>query len=242
MDFKIVTISNRIPTQEYYTYQYLQKSAGDNQILILGQNEDEYTGLSDKPRILYHAINDGRIKEKFIVFVDAWDVVFASSLDEVMSKYLDIRVPVVIGAEKNCFPSYFMKEYDKWASSYNSSYKYLNSGVIIGETEAIMEILLAMDAPNLPRDYHNPDTHTNYHFNDQAYFMDVALRQPVTIRLDRSCWIAQNMQDVNEDEIEFCEDGRIRNIETNEKPSIIHWNGGSKDKWSRERILKHLNL
>lgn len=245
MSFKIVTISNRIPTQDYYTYQYLQKSAGNNEILILGQDPGEYTGLSDKPRILYHAIKNGLIKEDLIVFVDAWDVVFADTLENIIEKYKSFNSPIVIGAEKNCFPGNFKKEYDKLP--HTSSYKYLNSGVIIGETEAILTVLEAMDAPNLPRDYHNSQTGTNFHFNDQAMYMDIFLRQPVKIKLDYNCFVAQNMQDVNEHELILSYKSTVIpncviNIETQSKPSIIHWNGGSKTGWSRELILKHLNL
>lgn len=245
--FKIVTISNRIPTQDYYTYQYLQKSAGDNEILVLGQEPGEYTGLSDKPRILYNAIKNGLITEKHICFVDAWDVVFADNLESIMEKYKSFNSPIVIGAEKNCFPNNFKKEYDRLP--HTSSYKYLNSGVIVGETAAILEVLEAMDAPNLPRDYHNPQTGLNFHFNDQAMYMDVFLRQPVKMKLDYNCLIAQNMQDVTESELvifsAFADKGEftnIINVETNSMPSIIHWNGSSKTGWSREKILKHLNL
>lgn len=248
---KIVTISNRVPTQDYYTYQYLQKSAGSNEILVLGQQPGEYTGLSDKPRILYHAVKNGLVTEKYICFVDAWDVVFADTLESIMDKYKSFNSPIVIGSEKNCFPSHFKKEYDRLPNT--SSYKYLNSGVIIGETEAILEVLEAMDAANLPRDYHNSQTGTNYHFNDQAMYMDMYLRQPVKMKLDYDCLIAQNMQDVTEDEIVYwggCSVNPvnakmysfIKNKETGTSPSIVHWNGSSKTGWSREKILKHLNL
>lgn len=237
-DYRIVTISNREPQEYYYTYKYLRKSAGED-ILELGKGQGEYTGLSDKPRILHKAISDGLIKEKIIVFVDAWDVVFAKPVEWAVDDFKAFPASIIIGAEKNCFPSCFKKEYDRLNSK--SSYKYLNSGVIIGETEAIYEVLEAMDAPNLPVDYHDGRTGRNFHFNDQAYYMDLFLRQPVPMKLDYNCLIAQNMQDVQEDEIEFSELG-IRNKETGSIPSIIHWNGGSKDKWSREVILKHLNL
>lgn len=242
-DFIIVTISNRIPTEWYYTFpnQFL-KSLSEHKPLILGQKPGEYIGLSDKPRILYHAIKDGLINEKHIVFVDAWDVVFADNPSRAFDKYKATNTPILIGAEKNCFPDCYKPEYDKWATDYNSSYKYLNSGVIIGQTDAIMTMLEAIDAPNLPIDYYDGRTGKNFHFNDQAMYMDIALRQPVPIKLDRSCLVAQNMQDVSEEEIEFCDDGKIRNRETGENPSIIHWNGSSKDKWSRNVILKHLSL
>ena len=115
-----------------------------------------------------------------------------------------------------------------------------------------MEVLEAMDAPNLPVDYHDSRKGYNHHFNDQAMYMDIYLRQPVKMKLDYDCIIAQNMQDVKEDELSLfggCSAAlnspminKIRNKETNTLPSIIHWNGGSKTGWSREKILKHLNL
>ena len=131
--FTVVTISNRTPIEDYYTYQYLQKSAGHDEVLVLGQEQGEYTGLSDKPRILYNAIKSGKITTKYIVFVDAWDVIFVDSISVIMEKFFSLNTQILIGAEKNCFPSNFQKEYDRLP--HTSSYRYLNSGVIIGETE-----------------------------------------------------------------------------------------------------------
>lgn len=243
-DVQIVTIANRWPTEEYYCYNSLFKSVGDNGILVLGTGELEYTGLSDKPRILYNAIKEGKITSKYIVFIDAFDVVFADTLENIMTKFKSMDCQILIGAERNCFPQNFQKEYDRLP--HTSSYKYLNSGVIIGETEAILEVLEAMDAPNLPRDYHDGIKGYNHHFNDQAYYMDLFLRQPVKMKLDYNCEIAQNMQDVKEGDIIFITptygSNRIKNSETFSNPSIIHWNGGSKSAGTMQPILTHLNL
>lgn len=247
-DTRIVTIANHWPQQDYYCYNSLFKSIGDNELLILGTGDMEYTGLSDKPRILYNAIKDGKITEKYIVFIDAFDVVFADTLDVVMEKFESFNSPIVIGSERNCFPSNFKKEYDRL--QHTSSFKYLNSGVIVGETEAILTVLEAMDAANLPRDYHDNIKGYNHHFNDQAYYMDLFLRQPVKMKLDYECLIAQNMQDVTQEELVFFGGGsvggsfisKIKNKETNTCPSIIHWNGGSKSAGTMQPILKYLNL
>ena len=250
-DTRIVTIANHWPQQDYYCYNSLFKSIGDNEILILGTEQGQYTGLSDKPRILYNAIKEGKIPEKNIVFIDAFDVVFADTLESIMNKFESFNAPIVIGAEKNPFPSNFKKEYDRL--QHTSSFKYLNSGVIVGETEAILTVLEAMDAPNLPRDYHDNIKGYNHHFNDQAYYMDLYLRQPVPMELDYNCEIAQNMQDVTMEDIELLgalsaspannlATTVVKNKETNTLPSIIHWNGGSKTQGTMQPILKHLNL
>lgn len=248
IDTRIITIANHWPTQDYYCHQSLFKSVGDSEILILGTSDFEYTGLSDKPRILYNAIKEGKIPEKNIIFIDAFDVVFAGTVEGIMDKFQSFNAPIVIGAERNCFPNNFQREYDRL--QHTSSFKYLNSGVIVGETEAILTVLEAMDAPNLPRDYYNPQDGRNFHFNDQAYYMDMFLRQPVPMKLDYNCEIAQNMQDVTMDDISLFGGGAvggeqlnlIRNKETNTFPSIIHWNGGSKSAGTMQPIIKHLNL
>ena len=247
-DTRIVTIANHWPQQDYYCYNSLFKSIGDNELLILGTGDMEYTGLSDKPRILYNAIKDGKITEKYIVFIDAFDVVFSDTLESVMDKFQSFNSPVVVGAERNCFPSNFKKEYDRL--QHTSSFRYLNSGVIVGETEAILTVLEAMDAANLPRDYHDNIKGYNHHFNDQAYYMDLFLRQPVKMKLDYECLIAQNMQDVTQEELVFFGGGslggsfvsKIKNKETNTCPSIIHWNGSSKTQGTMIPILQHLKL
>lgn len=238
-DYRVVTISNRVPQEDYYTYSQFFKSLEGEDVLVLGQQAGEFTGLSDKPRILYNAIKAGLIPEKHIIFVDCWDVVFVEKPEVVLRRFDWFNAPVVIGAEKNCFPECFRKEFDRLSPP--SSYKYPNSGVIVGETEAVLAILEAMDAPNLPVDYHDSRTGRNFHFNDQSYYMDIALRQPVKIELDYGCTIAQNMQDVTLGEISLDGFG-VLNKETNTYPPIIHWNGSSKTQGTREPILKHLNM
>ena len=250
-DFQIVTIANRWPAEDYYCYKELFQSVGDNEILVLGTGEMEYTGLSDKPRIVYNAIQDGRINAKYIIFVDAFDVVFVDSPETIIEKFKSFGTKILIGVEKNCFPGNFQKEYDRLP--HTSSYKYLNSGVIVAETEALLTVLEAMDAPNLPRDYHDSIKGYNHHFNDQAYYMDLFLRQPVPMTLDYNCEVAQNMQDVTMNDIELMgglsqipKESEmslwIKNKETGKYPSIIHWNGGSKSGGTMQPILKHLNL
>lgn len=245
MKYKIVTISNRRPTEWYYLYDQFYKSLNGEEVLVLGTKYNEYTGLSDKPRLLYHAINDGKITEDYILFVDSWDLVFAAHPSEVMLKFLSMESDVIISSEKNCFPEDLKSEYDKLP--WTSSYKYLNSGVIIGKTEAIFELLKSMDAPNLPRDYYDPEKGCNIHYNDQFLYMEQYLKQPVQMKLDYQQSIAQTMHDVEEHELEFITSvgvgaGLIRNVETGAYPAIIHLNGGSKDKWARPVIIKTLGL
>lgn len=239
MSYDIVTVSNRRPSEWYYLYDAFFASLKGHRVNVLGTYPGQYTGLSDKPRLLYHAINSNQLTSEYLLFVDSWDLVFASSPDEVIEKFVGTGSDIVVSAEKNCFPDDLKKAYDNL--DFTSSYKYLNSGVIVGKTNSILELLKSMDAANLPTDYYDEEQGKNIHFNDQFEYQKEFLKQPVKMSLDYSQNISQSMHDVEEGELDFSGE-RVRNIETNTNPSIIHMNGGSKDKWARTPILKHLGL
>jgi hypothetical protein len=239
MNYTIVTVSNRTPKEWYYLNTRFFKSLGSNTPLVLDNQFGVYNGLGTKPRWLYRAITEKLITTSHVIFTDSWDLVFATSPDEIMEKYSGFNAPVVISTEKNCFPTDYKEQYDKLECS--TPYRYLNSGFIVGETEAILAILESMDLPNVPDDHRQPDG-SNYHCNDQALFQLEFLKQPVNIVLDNFQILSQTLHDANIDDFDFSED-RIRNKITNTYPCTWHFNGSSKDNLSlREPILKHLGL
>jgi len=236
MNYKIVTVSNRRPAQSYYCYDQFYKSLQGITPLVLGQHG--YQGLGDKPKFLYRAIKDGLIKEPHIIFCDSWDLVFASHPDEVYDRFFSFNTHIVISSEKNCFPADLKGEYDKLPST--SSYKYLNSGMIVGETDAIFHALEVMDAENLPNDYVNPNGSMT-HINDQALWMELFLKQPVPMVLDYKQELCNTLHSVHLEDLDFSET-RIENKETGSYPCSLHFNGNSKTSGLREPLLKHLNL
>jgi len=238
MGYKIVTIASRIPTESYYTFTEHFTSLRGEGCLILGSNPGEYGGLGSKPRLLYNAIKAGQIPESHIIFSDCFDLVFSCPPKEVFLKYLQFGTPFVISAEKNCFPDTFKTEYDMLPSS-GSPYKYLNSGMIVAETEAMLTVLESMDAKNIPNDYWNGQQMINP--NDQEYYQKEFLKQPVPMALDTMQILSQTLHEVELDEFDFSEE-RVRNKTTNSYPCTFHFNGGSKTSGVREPILKHLGL
>jgi len=238
---KIVTASNKRPEAWYYLYdQFKQTTAAYNPLVLNEQlMGSSFNGLGTKPRWLYKAIKDKIIDTSHIIFTDSWDMIFCTSPLEIMERYISFSHPIVVSAERNCFPDDLKAEYDKLESP--TPYKYLNSGFIVGETEAILEILEAMDLPNQPEDHRRPDG-SNFHLNDQALWLEQAIKHPELITLDRYQTLSQTLHDVSIDEFDFSE-ARIRNKLTGSYPCTLHFNGGSKDNMSlREPILKHLNL
>lgn len=240
-DFRLVTVCNRMPQEPYYCLQEFIKSVGETPIVVLGTQPNEYTGLGSKPKLLYKAIKDGLIDTKYLIFCDCWDLVFASSPESLFDQY-DMYydfAPIVISCEKNCFPNDLKKEYD--SLQYLSSYRYLNSGMIVGETEAMLAVLEAMDLDNVPEDYRQENGQM-FHVNDQFLYQQIFLKQPVKMILDYEQVLCNTLHSVNINELDFQDSQLIRNKETGFYPRSFHMNGSAKTDGLREPILKHLGL
>lgn len=239
MSYQIVTVSTHRPAQWYYTYDQFFQTCADRQPLVLDTNFAYYSGLGSKPKMLYKAIKEGLIKTKHLLFIDCWDSFFSKHPDMFYSKFLNcFDAPIVISAEKNCFPADTKEQYD--ALNPPTSYKYLNSGMIAGETEAILAALEAMELHNVPDDYRDANGQM-VHINDQALWQELFLKQPVEMVLDYKQALCQTLHDVSIDAFEFDKYG-IKNIETGSYPYLFHANGSAKDSGVKEPIMKQLGL
>lgn len=242
MTHQVVSISNRQPTSWYYLQKQFFQSLKDNPVTMIsgGGEYGQWGGLSSKPKWLYKAIKDGHITGDVLVFVDNWDLIFLSDPQEMVDRFLSFDTDIVISSERNCFPGDLKEEFDKIAAP--TDYKYLNSGCIVGKTEAILTCLEEMDLPNLPDDYYDPVKNCNVHPNDQFEWMKIFLKQPVPIALDYYQALSMTLHDAKVEELDFSEQ-RIRNKVTNSYPCTLHFNGGAKDNMSiRTPILNHLGL
>lgn len=239
-EYTIVTVSNRTPHEWYYLQREFYQSLQGHDVLTINNSAKEYwNGLATKPKWLYRAIKEGEITTKYMQFVDSWDLVYGASPDEVMQCYHTFDSPIVISAESNCFPDTYKKEFDDL--DFPAPYSYVNSGVIVGETEAILSCLEAMDLPNVKDDY-RMENGQNYHSNDQTMWQEIFLKQPVKIALDFNQAISQSLHNEKPENFLFTKE-RIMNKITGCHPRIWHFNGGSKDNLAlREPILKHLKL
>lgn len=239
-DYKVVTVSSRQPHEWYYLQKEFYRSLAAHDVITINNSKEFYwNGLATKPKWLYKAIKDGVIKSKYIQFVDSWDLVYGADPSEVMSCYHTFNAPIVISAERNCFPDTYRKEFDDL--DIPAPYSYVNSGVIIGETEAVLTCLEAMDLPNVKDDY-RMDNGQNYHSNDQTMWQEIFLKQPVKIAIDYNQSISQSLHNASVNNFEFGKE-RIMNKITSCNPLIWHFNGGAKDNTSlRTPILSHLNL
>jgi hypothetical protein len=238
-NYTIVTICNRIPSESYYCLREWEKSTDDTNKIVIQHIDTPYQGLGDKPKFVYRAIKRGIIPTKYIIFCDCWDVVFVDSPERIIEKHQDFKCDLVFSSERNCFPADLKEDYDKLP--FTSSYKYLNSGFIVGETEALLTTLEAMKVEEIPDDYWDAEKQQNVHFNDQFEYQKIFLQQPVSMKLDYAQELSQTMHNVKAEDIDLTGE-RIRNVETNSFPSSIHFNGEGKTAGLQEPILKKLGL
>lgn len=238
MTYKVITISDRKPTAWYYLYDEYLRSLKDCPPMVI--TPQFWGGLGTKPKVLYQAIKDKVIDTSHIIFTDCWDLIFTCHPDEIMESYGFFNKPIIISSEANCFPDDLKDVFDKRDSP--TKYKYLNSGFICGETEAILTCLEAMDLPNLPDDHYDPVKNCNVHPNDQFEWMKMAVKFPELIDLDYEQVLSQTLHGADIEDFDLSKN-RIKNKITGSYPCTMHFNGGSKDDLKlREPILKHLNL
>lgn len=240
-EYTIVTVANKIPHEWYYTFHEFFKSLQGVQPLVLGVNPGEYGGLGSKPRLLHNAIKEKQIETPYIIFCDCFDIVFAVHPDRLFQKYVQFAADIVVSAEKNCFPATYKEQYDAITEDIGSPYRYLNSGMIVGKTDAIFAVLESMDAPNIPNDYWSAEQNCMINPNDQEYWQHEFLKQSAEIRLDHYQILCNTLHDVPLEELDFTMP-RIYNTVIKSFPCSYHLNGGAKTGPCREPILKHLNL
>lgn len=240
MSYRVITCATHKPVQDYYCFEEFVKSLnGHDAVNLAGLNLGIWGGLASKTKFLRKALQQNLITDDILIVTDCYDVVFTKPLEELIEAYRSYNKPIIASTEKNYWPEEGLKpEFDK--HNFPTSFKYLNSGVIIGERDAFVTILESMDLDNYPDDHRKEDGQM-FHSNDQFLYGNEFVKHPEIMGLDYLCKVNQTMSDVKEDEIEFV-DGGIKNIETGSQPASIHWNGNAKTGWSMKRILSHLKL
>ena len=234
---KVITVSNKVPTQPYYCWAAFNESLQRFGVtpLVLGMGE-HWGGLMTKPRRLRDYLRSNYTGEVIIV-CDAWDVVFARSPEDVAKEFYDERyedTKILWNAEKNFFP--FNPDLD--FPETGTPYRYLNSGFSVGYDNAYLTLLESMDLDSIPDDHVDPaGQHVNP--NDQEYFQQAFCKQPVPMMLDKDAIICQTLHAVEASELDLTNE-RIRNTVTGSYPMTFHMNG-QKELW-RDALLTKLDL
>ena len=146
-----------------------------------------------------------------IVFADAYDVVAAGTLEEIVETYRQFNSPIVFSAERYCWPDLLMV--DSYPAT-DTPYRFLCSGLWVGEADAIRQLFIA--ALDLLRPSRLDDQHLLSLLYTSGY-------QPFT--LDTGAELFQSLNDAESDVV--WRDGRMHNLVTGSTPLLFHANGKS---------------
>ncbi|XP_008556514.1 procollagen-lysine,2-oxoglutarate 5-dioxygenase [Microplitis demolitor] len=154
---------------------------------------------------------------KIILFTDSYDVIFSSTLEQIVKKFKSLDARILFAAEKFSWPDKSL------ASKYPKVYHgepYLNSGGFIGYASDVYAIITNKKIEDTD--------------DDQLYYTNVylneSLRRKHKIKLDHKCEIFQNLfGSIENIELRFKEDeAYLQNTLYDTVPLVIHGNGPSK--------------
>lgn len=156
--------------------------------------------------------------EMIIMFTDSYDVIFSTSMEEIIKRFKETDANILISAENLIWPDASLK--NEYPPFDGPGGWYLNSGMFIGYADKLFECL---KIPLKDSD------------DDQLYltkiYLDPVLRAKLKIKLDHKSEIFQNLNGaLNQVKLQFGEDGEayVYNTAFHTRPVVIHGNGPSK--------------
>ncbi|XP_047465808.1 procollagen-lysine,2-oxoglutarate 5-dioxygenase 1 isoform X2 [Mugil cephalus] len=174
-------------------------------------------GGGQKVRLLKTALEEMKNDDQIILFIDSYDVVFASGPKELLKKFRQAKHKVVFSSESLIWPDRHLE--DKYPHVREGN-RFLNSGGFVGQLSNIKEMLV---------NWTGKDDDSDQLFFTKIY-TDPAKRKSINITLDSRCRLFQNLFGSLDDVVLKFEDGRVRarNVLYDTLPVIIHGNGPTK--------------
>jgi hypothetical protein len=160
-----------------------------------------------------------------VMFVDAFDVLIVADKKKILSKFLKMNVPLLIGAETNCAP------HPDLASKYPPAptpFKYVNTGTFIGYVKNVKAWLKALGPINPA-------------YCDQGLTSHYIVNNPNNnlLVLDYHCELFLPLYGVSIDSVTInVKKKRVNCRITESHPYVIHANGSSFTIWNK--IYEHL--
>lgn len=240
MKAEIVSISSHYPSEPYYRLHAMLASVKKvgAEVTLLGMGEP-WRGLMTKPRIMREWLRGGQNQTEFIIFVDAWDIIFQKHPDDMLDEYWHMyegSKPLVFNAERSCFPRGDLAEH---FPETGTPFRYLNSGFIMGPAAGLRDLLEFMDLDSIPDDHQLPDQ-SWYHPNDQGEYTSAYVKRPVPMELDTKARLCMSLHGTAPEGLELLPDGLVRNLVTDTIPGVFHGNGSGKE--LLPLIISHLGI
>jgi hypothetical protein len=230
---RVVTVATSERPELTLLRNSVKKSTGiDLETLGLGT---VYPGLGFKIVLINEWLKDVPDHD-FVLFTDAYDVVFLAPASELFARYYEFCAPMVFGAELACNPDYSLKGILPDHDPVKQPMKYLNSGTYMGSagdikkmTKQVIDDITA----------HLPNAEVAA-VNDQRWYWRHWLLHPEQIALDTKASMFHTLHGTEADQFVALQDpvGTILSNITNTMPCIVHGNGEGKD--SLNAIVKML--
>ncbi|XP_028266403.1 procollagen-lysine,2-oxoglutarate 5-dioxygenase 1 [Parambassis ranga] len=215
-----------VATQETDGFMRFLRSAKhfNYTVKVLGQGHKwkggDYTsapGGGQKVRLLKAALEEMENEDQIILFIDSYDVVFASGPTELLKKFQQARHKVVFSSESLIWPDRHLE--DKHPH-YREGNRFLGSGGFVGYLPNIKKMVA---------NWTGQDNESDQLFYTKIY-IDPAKRKSINITLDNTCRLFQNLHGSLDEVVLKFEDSRVRarNVLYDTLPIIIHGNGPTK--------------
>uniref|UniRef100_A0A8C5NFC9 Procollagen-lysine,2-oxoglutarate 5-dioxygenase 1 n=1 Tax=Gouania willdenowi TaxID=441366 RepID=A0A8C5NFC9_GOUWI len=174
-------------------------------------------GGGQKVRLLKAALEQMKTEDLIILFIDSYDVVFASGPKELLKKFQQAKHKVVFSSESLIWPDRHLEDKHPYVKEGN---RFLGSGGFIGYLPNIKKMVA---------DWTGEDNTSDQLFFTRTY-IDSDKRKSINITLDTKCRLFQNLHGALDEVVLKFEEGRVRarNVLYDTLPVIIHGNGPTK--------------
>jgi hypothetical protein len=222
---QVVTLSNR-PDRYFSNFMTSCSRIGTvPAVLDPGPTYSPFNAGAVKWSLLYNYLTGPHCPARHVLYVDSHDLLFVHHLPMIMEKFRGFGARVVISADSDCWP---YKELIQRHPRTANPYRFVNSGGILGEKDAFIEMLEGLGA-----------TKGQTRGNDQGqlaiYFCENWTRDGcLALDTKGDIWTSLHFAE----HVLELKNGMIRNKLSNTYPSIIHGNGGV----NLDSIIEYLNL
>ncbi|XP_028848961.1 procollagen-lysine,2-oxoglutarate 5-dioxygenase 1 [Denticeps clupeoides] len=221
---KLVVLT--VATEETGGFRRFMRSARhfNYTVKVLGQGEEwkggDYMsapGGGQKVRLLKSALEEVTEKNKVVLFIDSYDVIFASGPKELLKKFQQTGHKVVFSAETLIWPDRHLEDKHPHV---REGKRFLGSGGFIGYAPNLKELVANWTGKDGE--------------SDQLFFTKIYInpekRKAINITLDNKCRMFQNLHGSLDEVVLKFEDGRVRarNILYDTLPVLVHGNGPTK--------------
>uniref|UniRef100_A0A3B4Y137 Procollagen-lysine,2-oxoglutarate 5-dioxygenase 1 n=1 Tax=Seriola lalandi dorsalis TaxID=1841481 RepID=A0A3B4Y137_SERLL len=213
-----------VATKETDGFKRFLRSAKHFNYTVLGRGQKwkggDYMsapGGGQKVRLLKGALDEMKDNDKIILFIDSYDVVFASGPKELLKKFQQAKHRVVFSSESLIWPDRHLEDKHPHVREGN---RFLGSGGFIGYLPNIREMV---------SDWSGEDDDSDQLFFTKIY-IDPERKKSINITVDSKCRLFQNLHGALDEVVLKFEDGRVRarNVLYDTLPVIIHGNGPTK--------------